>query len=156
VHSVEQSFRAYDMARAAGLENINIDLIYASPGHDPRAWRRDLETVLNLEPEHLSAYNLAFEEETPFSRWLHSGKLEALPEETELELFEITRELTARHGLGQYEISNYARAGRACEGSRPRKLERERAGRGGTIHRFPSRTNSSNKVCSNSRRTAIA
>lgn len=114
VHSVDQSFRAYDMARSAGMSNINLDMIYASPKHEPAAWREALQAVLRLEPEHLSAYNLAFEEETVFSRWLRNGKLEALPEETELELFEITREVTREHGLHDYEISNYARNGLVC------------------------------------------
>ncbi len=118
VHNVEQSFRAYESARSAGMENVNLDMIYASPKHDPQAWRHALQTVLDLEPDHLSAYNLAFEEETVFSRWLRSGKLEALPEETELELFDITRELTRGCGLVDYEISNYARGGRVCEHNR--------------------------------------
>lgn len=114
VHDVDASFRAYDAARKAGIEDLNVDLIYASPGHDTERWRAALQRVLDLQPDHLSAYNLAFEEDTVFSRWLRDGKLQRLPEELELEMFHLTRELTAKAGLDAYEISNYAREGREC------------------------------------------
>ena len=108
VHSVDQSFRAHDAARAAGMEDLNLDLIYAAPGQDGKGWESALQRVLELEPNHLSAYNLAFEEDTVFSRWLRSGEVQKLPEEVELMMFHTTRERTAAHGLRAYEISNYA------------------------------------------------
>jgi oxygen-independent coproporphyrinogen-3 oxidase len=114
VHDVEQSFRAYEAARRAGVRDLNVDLIYASPGHTTSAWRSALTRVLDLEPEHLSAYNLAFEEDTVFRRWLEKGTLAPLDEELELELLALTRELTSAAGLEAYEVSNYARPGRAC------------------------------------------
>lgn len=114
VHGVDDSFRAFEHARAAGFARVNVDLIYAHPDQTAEGWRRELERVLSLGPEHLAAYNLTFEEETPFERWLAEGRLRALPEELELELFALTRELTARAGLAAYEISNYARPGEAC------------------------------------------
>lgn len=114
VHSVEQSFRAYEAARAAGMQDINLDMIYAAPGHDAKAWRTALRRVLALGPQHMSAYNLAFEEDTVFSRWLRNGQLKPLPEEVELEMFHSTRELTKECGLHGYEISNYAEPGRNC------------------------------------------
>ena len=114
VHDVDASFSAFEAARTAGVEDLNLDMIYASPGHDVAGWRRALQRVLELEPEHLSAYNLAFEEDTVFSRWLRDGKLQGLPEEVELEMFALTRELTSKAGLQAYEISNYARPGHEC------------------------------------------
>ena len=114
VHDVDESFRAYEAARAAGVPDVNVDLIYASPGHGVDAWRDALGRVLDLEPDHLSAYNLAFEEDTVFSRWLASDKLQPLDEELELELFHLTRAMTSERGLHAYEVSNYAKAGRAC------------------------------------------
>ncbi len=114
VHDAEQSFRAYDAARSAGVQSINIDMIYAAPGQRPRSWKAALERVLALEPEHLSAYNLAFEEETVFSRWLEQGRLQRQPEDVELELFHMTRTLTRSAGLEAYEVSNYARPGEQC------------------------------------------
>jgi oxygen-independent coproporphyrinogen-3 oxidase len=114
VHSVADSFRAFDAARSAGVESLNVDLIYAVPGQDPDAWGTDLARVLGLGPEHLSAYNLTFEEETLFRRWLEEGRLAREPEEVELRLFEVTREVVAAHGLEAYEISNFASKGRQC------------------------------------------
>jgi oxygen-independent coproporphyrinogen III oxidase len=115
VHSVAQSFRAFEAARAAGAEHVNIDMIYAVPDQTAAQWTADLGRVLALGSEHLSAYNLTFEEETRFHRWLHEGRIARAPEEVELELFHATRELTVRAGLSAYEISNFARAGEACE-----------------------------------------
>jgi oxygen-independent coproporphyrinogen-3 oxidase len=115
VHSVEQSFRAYESARAAGACNVNVDMIYAVPEQTREAWERDLTRVLALAPDHLSAYNLTFEEDTVFKRWLEQGRIARQPEEVELELFETTRSLTAAHGFEAYEISNFAAHGRRCE-----------------------------------------
>jgi oxygen-independent coproporphyrinogen III oxidase len=114
VHSVEQSFRAFDAARAAGVTDLNIDMIYAVPGQSAASWAEDLERVLALQPDHLSAYNLTFEEETVFRRWLEQGRLSRSPEEVELELFDDTRRRTSARGLEAYEISNFARTGREC------------------------------------------
>jgi oxygen-independent coproporphyrinogen-3 oxidase len=114
VHDVEQSFRAYDSARSAGARDVNIDMIYAVPGRSSEAWERDLARVLALEPDHLSAYNLTFEEETVFKRWLEQGRIARQPEEIELALFETTRAIMSEHGYEAYEISNFARRDRRC------------------------------------------
>ena len=114
VHDVEMSFAAFRAARSVGFEALNIDLIYAVPGQALETWLADLERVLELEPEHLSAYNLTFEEETLFRRWLEEGRLQKLPEERELAFFWATRQRLAAAGLEAYEISNFARSGRQC------------------------------------------
>ncbi|MAF65003.1 MAG: radical SAM family heme chaperone HemW [Planctomycetota bacterium] len=114
VHNAREGLAAMDAAREAGCENLSVDLIYAAPGQDARRWREDLERVLESGPEHLSAYNLAFEEQTPFARRLERGELVAQPEEVELELFWTTRERCAAAGLVAYEISNYAASTHRC------------------------------------------
>jgi oxygen-independent coproporphyrinogen-3 oxidase len=114
VHDAEQAFRAYEAARSAGFESVNIDLIYATPGQTVAEWEDDLSRVLDLAPDHLSAYDLAFEEETRFSRWLAEGRIARAPEDLELELFAATRSFTGERGLAGYEVSNYARPGREC------------------------------------------
>jgi len=114
VHSVDDSFRAFEAAREAGVRELNIDLIYAYPGQTLEQWDRDLTRVLALRPEHLSAYNLTFEEETIFKRWLDQGKLQRAGEELELQLFERVRARTSAAGLEAYEISNYALTGHHC------------------------------------------
>jgi oxygen-independent coproporphyrinogen-3 oxidase len=115
VHGVEDSLRAYDAARAAGVGSVNVDLIYAVPGQELRTWMEDLERVLGLGPDHVAAYNLAFEEQTPFRRWLEEGRLSRWPEEVELEFFLRTRARLAEAGLEGYEVSNFARSGHQCQ-----------------------------------------
>lgn len=115
VHSAEQSFQAFRAARSAGFRALNVDLIYAIPGQALERWMGDLERILELEPEHLSAYNLTFEEETLFRRWLEEGRLKPLPEERELEFFWATRARLHAAGLEAYEISNFARSGHQCK-----------------------------------------
>ncbi|MEM7307132.1 MAG: radical SAM family heme chaperone HemW [Planctomycetota bacterium] len=114
VHSADQSLRAFEAARDAGLPRVSVDLIYASPGHGVERWEAELTRVLDLRPDHLSAYNLTFEEGTPFRRWLEEGRLERLPEERELALFWSTRRIAAERGYGAYEISNFALEGEVC------------------------------------------
>lgn len=114
VHSVDDSFRAYDAARDAGVRHVNIDMIYAVPGQSAESWSRDLDRVLDLEPDHLSAYNLTFEEDTRFKRWLDRGVLTRSDEDTELAMLAATRSRTAARGLSAYEISNHARPGEEC------------------------------------------
>jgi oxygen-independent coproporphyrinogen-3 oxidase len=114
VHTVDQSFAAFEAARRAGAPDLNIDLIFAVPGQSPEQWSRDLARVLELRPEHVSAYNLTFEEETRFGRWLEQGRLAQPAEELELELFQTTRALVAQAGYDAYEISNFSLNGHRC------------------------------------------
>jgi oxygen-independent coproporphyrinogen-3 oxidase len=114
VHTVDQSFRAFEAARAAGVRRLSVDLIFAAPGQTLSSWTADLERVLALAPDHLSAYDLAFEERTTFERWLAEGRIQRADEELELELFQATRALLADRGLGAYEVSNFALTGQEC------------------------------------------
>lgn len=113
-HTADQAFRAYDAARAAGFERVSLDLIHAVPGQELERWLADLERVLALGPDHVSAYNLAFEEGTRFTRWLAEGRLVALDEETELAFFRATRERLASAGLPSYEVSNFSTNDQQC------------------------------------------
>ncbi len=112
VHDAQQSFAAYRAARAAGAREVNVDLIYAWPGQQLAAWQTDLARVLDLGPDHVSAYNLTFEEDTAFRRWLDDGTLAKAPEEVELAFFEATRAGLFARGYDAYEVSNFALNGR--------------------------------------------
>ncbi|MCP5021189.1 MAG: radical SAM family heme chaperone HemW [bacterium] len=114
IHGADEAWAAYDAARRAGCTSINLDLIFANPGQTTQQWREDLTKVLDRGPDHLAAYNLTFEESTPFLRWLEQGKIVGSPEEVELEQAEITEELTQKAGMPAYEISNFARPGHEC------------------------------------------
>ena len=110
IHSFRDFLESYEMARKAGFDNINVDLMMALPGQTRAGWRRNLETAAGLAPEHVSAYSLIIEEGTPFAG-MH---LELPDEETEYAMYEDTAEILDRFGYRQYEISNYARPGREC------------------------------------------
>ena len=123
IHSWEEFLESYRLARKAGFENINVDLMSALPGQTPAGWRSTLEKVLALQPEHISAYSLIIEEGTPFyqiygeaDRCRREDEPQSLlpSEEEEREMYEDTGRILAAHGYHRYEISNYAKGGKEC------------------------------------------
>ena len=115
IHCAAQARQAFDMAREAGFDNINIDLMSALPGQTFETWADSLRQAVEWKPEHISAYSLIIEPGTPFSDLYDSGKLPALPdEETDRSMYHYTRRFLAQHGYERYEISNYALPGREC------------------------------------------
>jgi putative oxygen-independent coproporphyrinogen III oxidase len=110
IHSPDETRRAAEELHAAGLENFNLDLMYALPGQDVGAAVRDVEQALALEPAHLSHYQLTIETGTVFA-----AQPPALPEDDAAAemLVECTSRLAAA-GFDHYEVSAYARAGRSC------------------------------------------
>lgn len=114
IHSGGDAIDAVRSARDAGFANVNIDLIFAVPGQSLEEWEADLRAAIELETEHVSAYNLTFEEGTAFHALRNKGEIVAQPEEIELAMFTRTQEALGSAGLAQYEISNYARPGRPC------------------------------------------
>ena len=139
VHTMRQFEESYDLARKTGFQNINIDLISAIPGQTVASWERTLDTVIRMEPEHISAYSLIIEEGTPFYEIYGEGAKEerssrcknCLPEdgeqmdtgknfpklpdeEEERRMYEVTAEKLEAAGYLQYEVSNYAKPGYAC------------------------------------------
>lgn len=113
-HSPEQVGRAIGILRAAGVANLNLDLIFAIPGQTQADWEADLQRVVEIGPEHVSTYCLTFEEDTALWLRLQKGQVERLSEEDEVAYFESTWRILGQAGYAQYEISNYARPGFAC------------------------------------------
>ncbi len=111
VHSADESREALKIIRQSGFENFNMDLIYALPGQSRQDLQADLTETLSFNPPHLSAYNLTFEEGTPFHRQYRAGALRSLPEDDEIAMAELIEEMLANQGLERYEVSNYARPG---------------------------------------------
>jgi oxygen-independent coproporphyrinogen-3 oxidase len=93
---------------------VNLDLIFAVPGQTLEEWESDLAVATGLAPDHISAYNLTYEEGTPFDSMRRKGEIGPLPEEIEVAMFTRTREIFAAAGYAPYEISNFARPGREC------------------------------------------
>ncbi len=108
VHTRADALRSFDILRAAGFTNINIDLMFAVPGQTLSAWEKVLEEALALGSEHLSAYELNYEEDTPFFEQFSAGLFES-EEDLACEMYELLLRATAAQGLVQYEVSNFAR-----------------------------------------------
>ena len=112
-HTAKEALQAWELAQKT-FARTSLDLIYARPGQTPDAWRAELTQVLALGPEHVSAYQLTMEPETPFHHLHERGRLKLPDEETALEMFRLTRAMLAQGGLAAYEVSNHARAGAQC------------------------------------------
>ena len=109
LHTVEEFMEAYHSVRQAGFDNVSIDLIYGFDGQTLDSWKETLKSTVALNPEHLSLYALKIEEHTPFaSRDLR------INDDLEAEMYEWARRSLAAEGYQHYEISNFARPGRAC------------------------------------------
>lgn len=113
-HTLADVRAAVRMARAAGFDNVNLDLIYGIPRQTLRAWQHSLNEALTLDPEHLSLYSLSIEEGTPLHRRVVVGELPAPDPDRAADLYEWASNHLAAAGYEQYEISNWARPGFAC------------------------------------------
>jgi oxygen-independent coproporphyrinogen III oxidase len=114
LHQWEKVIASVEIARQAGLDNINLDLMLGLPWQTVSDVRETLEAAIALSPTHLSCYGLMVEEGTPIFRDITVGKLAPPDEETERDMYELARQTLAEHGFHQYEISNFAREGYAC------------------------------------------
>lgn len=99
----------YESAREVGFDNINIDLIFGLPGQTIADWKESLEKVTQLKPEHISAYGLQLEEETPLDKLVKSGSLTLPPEDVVVEMMQWVMNFLPEAGYQQYEISNYSK-----------------------------------------------
>ena len=106
--------RAFAAARAAGFENVSMDLMFGLPGETEAEWRSDLERALALGTDHLSCYNLIFEPGTRFDRDRQRGRMSPNAQELDRAMFEYTRERLSKAGFAAYEVSNFAGAGGHC------------------------------------------
>lgn len=111
IHTYEEFLESFSLARQAGFQNINVDLMCALPEQTYEGWVRNLRTVAALHPEHISAYSLIIEEGTPFAK----RKLNLPDEDTEYRMYEDTAGILAEYGYEQYEISNYAKKDLVCQ-----------------------------------------
>jgi oxygen-independent coproporphyrinogen-3 oxidase len=115
IHTWEAFEENYKLARNCGFENINVDLMSALPGQTVDTWKKTMEKVIGLNPEHISAYSLIIEEGTPFYD-AYADHPELLPsEEDEREMYYETKRFLASKGYERYEISNYAKKGYECK-----------------------------------------
>jgi len=113
IHTAETALATYRALRAAGFDNLNLDLMFGLPGQTLEQWRSTLARAIDLQPEHFSTYCLSFEEDTEFFKLFQAGRLQHHAER-ELAMYELAIETLAAAGYHQYEISNFAKPGREC------------------------------------------
>ena len=116
IHTWAEFLESFHLARECGFTNINIDLMSALPGQTRESWKDTLKRVTDLNPEHISAYSLIIEEGTPFGEKYGSeeGRKLLPDEDSEREMYHETKRFLRDCGYERYEISNYAKPGRAC------------------------------------------
>jgi oxygen-independent coproporphyrinogen-3 oxidase len=115
IHTAAQARAALVLARRAGFENINLDLIFGLPGQSLRRWLRTLRSALALQPEHLSLYGLTLEEGTPMARQVEAGALPRPDDDLAADMYTAAEGELERTGYQHYEISNWARRSQGDE-----------------------------------------
>ena len=114
-HTFDTVIQAVEMSRAAGFENINLDLIYGLPDQSLAKWENSLRAAIETRPDHLSLYCLTIEPGTTLFRQLNGGQIMTPDPDIAADQYELATELSAGFGFKQYEISNWALPGRQCE-----------------------------------------
>jgi len=115
LHMLERAHDFFDVihavtsARKAGFDNLNLDLIYGLPEQTMDTWQTTVKRILDLHPEHISAYALTLEHGTPFGRWSSKGLLPLPDPDLAAEMYEWLSETLEANGYIQYEISNWAK-----------------------------------------------
>lgn len=114
IHSHAQVRQSVEAARAAGIRNISLDLMFGLPGQTAADWAETLDAALALSPQHLSCYGLIPEEGTPLKADLDAGRCSLPDEDVERAMYDTALDTLSAHGFRQYEISNFAQPGYAC------------------------------------------
>lgn len=110
-HTVAQASESIAILREAGVPQVNIDLMFSIPGQSKDDWETTLRHAVSLEPDHISAYNLTYEEDTAFFESLRRGEMRE-NEDLDAEFFHLADELLTSEGFDHYETSNYAKPGK--------------------------------------------
>ena len=110
IHSREMVFKSFDILRNSGFENINLDLMFAIPSQTMEIWRATLNEAMAMQSEHLSSYEVIYEDDTPLYEQLKAGEF-SVDENLACEMYEELILTATRGGFHQYEIANFARGG---------------------------------------------
>lgn len=109
IHTRKDAEIAFDQLRSAGFKNINIDLLQSLPGTSLEETLKDCRAALELNPEHLSSYNLIYEPNTPLTRQRDAGNIQEIDEDDEADRYFAVKDLFEKAGYEQYEISNFCK-----------------------------------------------
>ena len=114
-HNPDDVYRSVELARSAGFNRLNLDLIFSIPGQTLASWHRSLDAAVSMHTTHLSCYALTFEPNTPIAARRRLGQLKSLPDEMEMQMLFETRDRLTDLGITPYEISNFAVPGELCQ-----------------------------------------
>lgn len=115
IHTYEEFEKNFKEARDVGFDNINIDLMFDLPNQTEDDWKESLKRVVNLNPEHISAYSLILEEGTELFEMYNREEFSLMDENTDMDMYEYTINYLRENGYKQYEISNYAKKNKECK-----------------------------------------
>ena len=110
-HNAEEVDHAMDIIHDHGIHNVSIDLMFGFPQETLKDWLSDIQHAINLQPEHISAYGLMYEEGTPLYCLLQQGKVKEIDEELSLRMYDLLIQKLTEAGYEHYEISNFALPG---------------------------------------------
>ena len=108
VHSRAMVFKSYDILRKAGFERVNLDLMFAIPSQTMPVWQETLRETIAMQPEHLSCYEVIYEQDTPLYEQLQAGEFD-VQEELACDMFEELVRVAGEQGFYQYEVANFGR-----------------------------------------------
>ena len=109
IHTREMAFKSFDILRRAGFDNLNLDLMFAIPGQTMEVWRATLVEALALGSEHLSTYEVTYEDDTPLFAQLQAGEFD-VDEDLACAMYDELIEQAVAAGFQQYEVANFARS----------------------------------------------
>jgi oxygen-independent coproporphyrinogen-3 oxidase len=134
VHSQEMVFKSYDTLRAAGFDNVNLDLMFAIPTQTMAIWQNTLNEAMAMQSEHLSSYEVIYEDDTPLFHQLQAGEF-SVDEELACQMYEELIARSAAAGFRQYEIANFGRGEPDAQGIPSRACKHNvNYWRGGSYH----------------------
>ncbi|MFN4294492.1 MAG: radical SAM family heme chaperone HemW [Thermoflexales bacterium] len=113
-HGWDEVRAAIAAARAAGFDNVNLDLIFGLPDQSLRSWQQTVEAALELDPDHISLYALTIEVGTPMHDWTRRGEAPLPDPDLAADMYEFAERALGQAGFEHYEISNWCKPGRAC------------------------------------------
>jgi len=116
IHSRDMVFKSFDVLRRAGFDNLNLDLMFAIPGQTMDIWRNTLREAVAMQSEHLSSYEVIYEDDTPLFHQMQAGEFD-VDEDLACEMYDELVDTAARAGFQQYEIANFAKNDRKVPGS---------------------------------------
>jgi oxygen-independent coproporphyrinogen-3 oxidase len=132
IHTREMVFKSFDILRRAGFDNLNLDLMFAIPGQTMEVWRDTLNESTAMQSEHLSTYEVIYEDDTPLFTQLQAGEFD-VDEDLACAMYEELVERATGAGFRQYEVANFARDRRAERNEHPTSNEGEQGDSGPAV-----------------------